>query len=68
MSASNLNISKDVKSMRQFQHVTNAIMDIFSTKIKYAISKLHSQESSVILKVVSNNQTLNVKSVQKVST
>ena len=52
--------------MKQLQHVTNARMDTFSTKIKYAISKLHSQESSVILKVVSNNQMLNVKSAQKV--
>ena len=68
MSASSHNISKDVKSMKQFQHATNARMDTFSTKINSAISKLHSQESSVISKVVLNNQTLNVKSVQKVST
>lgn len=54
--------------MKQFQHATNAQMDMFLTKINSAISKLHLQELSVISKVVLNNQTLNVKSVQKVST
>ena len=68
MSALNHNISKDVKSTKQFQHAANAQVDTFSTKINYVISNLHSLESSVISKVALNNQTLNAKSVHKVST
>ena len=68
MSASNHNISKDVKSTKQSQHAANVQVDTFSTKINYAISNLHSLELSVISKVVLNNQILNAKSVHKVST